>query len=335
MIYTKEKTPDNLRAQVAATEAWREEQIRHLKHRLREMEARHAYLDHTLVGIEGKIAERPNDRRTPPQRVIDFGNGMDVFEEYLVLKKHSFETKREVRIEVLKRKLEIEESKAYSSEYGAKDAQVATLANIALEYILLGKFSEADIHMLDGISRSEINGTAIMPSLLQNYLANQMNQHQYQRGIDFYNNYEPQIRNSRQYISICMYKAYCHLFLKQPEVALASLPVDVTLTEHQNLLVRMVYLIAFILRKDYVLAINECKNIGRMIKANEGPRFELYNKINSLYTTYLNSILKDRSERKKDMQKLKQDMEAYPKFAEYVITEFPLRWIAEEIAARQ
>lgn len=332
MIYSKEKTQDNLRIQMNAVNAWKTEQIRHLKHRLREAEARYAYLDHTLTGIEGKIGDRPNDRRTPPQQTIDFGEKQDMFEEYLVLKKHSFETKQEVRIEVLKRKLQIEESKDYRSEYGGSDAQMATLNNIALEYILLGKFSEADVYMLEGISRSEANNTPIMPSLLQNYLANQMNQHQYQRGIDFYNKYETQMRSNRQYVAICTYKAYCHLFLKQPDEALASLPTDATLTDHQNLLVRMIYLIAFILRKDYLLAINECKNIGRMIKANEGMRFEIYTWINGLFASYLHSIMKDRSERKKDMKKLKQDMESDVRFTQNVITEFPLRWIAEEIA---
>lgn len=330
LIYNKEKTADNLRLQLAATEAWKDEQIRHLKHRLREMEARYAYIDHTLVGIEGKINNRPNDRRTPPQQIIDFGDKLDVFEEYLVLKKHSFETKQEVRINVLKRKLEIEESKEYGNEFGSVDAQVATLGNIATEYILLGKFEEADTYLLEGINRAEENDKAILPSLLQNYLANQMNLHQYQVGIDFYNKYETQMRNNRQYVSICMYKAYCHLFLKQPDEALASVPVNTTLTEHQNLLVRMIYLIAFIIRKDYVLAINESKNIVRMIKANEGPRFELYKWINNLYSDYLNNVVKDRTERKKAFQKLKQNMEADARFPQHVITEFSLRWINEE-----
>jgi hypothetical protein len=98
------------------------------------------------------------------------------------------------------------------------------------------------------------------------------------------------------------------LFLNQDDEALNCLPVQVKLTEQQNLMMRMVYLIAFIMRKQHDLAVNECNNIGRMIKANEGTYYTTYNWINRLFARYLNVQMLPRTQRYAEIEKLKNEI---------------------------
>ncbi|MFN8287968.1 MAG: hypothetical protein U0V74_14520 [Chitinophagales bacterium] len=333
LIYTKPKTAENLQEQMRKTDEWKAEQIRHLRYKLREVEARHAYVQSVLTNIEGKVKDRPEDGRTEGQNIINLaeGQGYDPFEEYLILKKHAYQTKGLTRIEVLKKMLAIEEGSSYHGEYSPFNAQITSLTSISLEYILMGRFAEADEFMLDCVRRCNENNSSIPPAILQNYIANQINQAQYKRGIDFYKQNEALVQGSRQYIAICLYKAYCHLFLQQADESLQALPVDVQLTEHQNLMFRMIYLIVFIIRGQHDLALNEVRNILRMIKAHEGHFYERYHFICTLFARYINALIKERNARKEEMAALKTEMQADKRVEQYVIVEFSLRWLVEEL----
>ena len=333
MIYTQQKTPGNIANQVKAIEEWKEEQFRNIKYRLREMESRAAYLERTALANGTGVESCPEDMRTAPQTYIDLNaaNG-DHYEEYLVLKKHSHQTKGPTRIEVLQKMLAYEESEDYQSQYAVFASQIASLTAIALEYILQGNFAEGNKYLLEGIERSEKHKQVIQPAVIQNYIANQINLGLYQKGIDFYNGHENVINNNRQYVSISLYKTYCHLFLRQADEALASLPQHGEFTEHQRLMLRMVYLVVFIIRDQYDLAANECQNISRMIKTRDGGHFENYGFINGLYSKYVSACTLNRKERKATMQGIKKELSANnDKVGKLMITEFALRWIVKEI----
>lgn len=333
LIYTKPKTAENLKDQALATEEWKTEQIRHLRYKLREIEARHAYILSTLINIEGKVESRKDDERTEAQYLVNLndGHGYDPFEEYLILKKHSYETKGATRIEVVKKMLAIEEGSHYHGEYSAFNAQITSLTSISMECILLGRFAEADEYMLECLKRCDEHNHTPPPAILQNYIANQINQAQYQRGIRFYQQNENMVQGSRQYIAICLYKSYCHLFLQQADEAVQSLPVDVQLTEHQNLMFRMIYLIVFIVRGQHDLALNEGRNILRMIKAHEGPFYERYFFICNLFIKYINALIKERELRKAEMAALNAELRAEPRVEQFIILEFSLRWLVEQL----
>lgn len=330
MISNNPKTPENLRQQAVVTQQWQHEQVRHLKYRLREVESRLAYITNTQGNIEG-WKERPEDFRTPPITRIDISPGDDMFENYLILKKHAYQTKKHTRIGILKQMLAIEERKDHNGEYTPFQAQIASLNSIAMELILLGEFAEADKYMLDAIKRCELNNQPIASNNLQNYIANQLNQRQYNRAIEFYKTYEALILTTRQKVSIQIYRAYSHLFLHQSDEALASLPSEDELTEHQKLMQRMVYIIAFIVRKDYALAANESRNAARMIKANPGERYRIYEWINTLLQNYIAALMQVRSIQKKELQMLADNIAADERYTKLVITEFALRWLAENI----
>ncbi len=333
MIYTYEKNAGNIEAQRKTTEEWKNEQIRHLKYRLREIETRNAYLDFSLRSITGNDQVN-TDFRTEPQQVIDLNDNrnFDSFENYLILKKHSYQAKGEQRIEILRQMLAFEESKEYHSEFQVIDSQISSINALAMEHILLGHFEKANDYMLMGIKRSEENQRHILPALMQNYIANQVNLGNYQTALDFYTLHETEIKNSRQFLSITIYKAYSYLFLGKADDALATLPQSSAFTPHQNLMVRMVYLIAFIIRKQHDVAMNDCYNISRMVKANEGAYYQNYSWINTLFSKYLDAIIMEREPRKAAMKKIKADLdENHEKVKSLLITEFALKWLVEEL----
>ena len=334
MIYTQPKTLKNLQQQIDYTDKWKDEQIKFLRYRLREVESRKAYLEQMLTGIKGGSDRQTDDWRTPPQMEVSLGRVEDVkeYESYLILKKYSYQTRGLVRIEVLKSMLAIEEGEGYTSEYSAIGSQLSTLNAIAMEYILLGHFANADMYLLESIKRSEGNNLPILSATLQNYITNQINLGSYQTGIDYYNSKIEIIEKGRQYVPTCIAKVYCHLFLGQADEALAALPQQAQFTSHQQLMFRMVYLIAFIIRQQHDLALNESQNISRMIKANEGPYFESYAWINSLYLKYLYALLKERKLRVADLQSIKQELDtSAERVKQLTITEFALRWLIKQL----
>ena len=71
---------------------------------------------------------------------------MDWRARYLLLKKHSSQTKNQARIDVLKHMLEIEQAPYFKGDYNF-NAQIVSLVNIALENSLMGNFKEADHDM--------------------------------------------------------------------------------------------------------------------------------------------------------------------------------------------
>jgi hypothetical protein len=334
MIYNEPKTLKNVTQQIDATEQWKDEQIRFLRYRLREVESRKAYLETTLASISGEKRSEKDDWRTTPQMEISFGDmgSMDKYEQYLVLKKYSYQTAGQARIDVLKQMLAIEEGEEYTSEYSAIASQLASLNAIAMEYILLGNFVEGDKFLQESITRSEGNNLPVIFATLQNYISNQINLGNYQKGIDYYNFKRELIEKGRQYVQTSIAKVYCHLFLGQTDEALASLPLQAQLTDHQQLMVRMVYLIVFIIRKQYDLAVNENQNIGRMIKARQGSYFEIYLSINGLYLKYLNAIVKQRNLRRDEFLVIKKELLTnHNLMGKLEITEFSLRWFKTQL----
>ena len=333
MIYTQQKTPGNVTGQVEAIEQWKQEHLRHIKYRLREMESRTAYLESTAMAFANSTSSSSEDRRTDRQNLVDLSAGAyDPYEEYLVLKKHSYQTSGLTRIEVLRKMLIYEEREEYQSQYSLLAPQISSLNSIAIEYILLGRFAEADKYLLDAIERSEKNKLPLLPATIQNYVANQVNLNTFKTGIDFYNRHQQSIIKDRQYVAIALYKTYCHLFLGQTDEALTSLPTKGELTDHQRLMQRMVYLIVFITRQQYELAVNECQNISRTLKTREGAHFENYSFINNLFSKYLGVVVLDRKARKAAIQTLKHELQVdADKIKKLMITEFALRWIVEEI----
>lgn len=334
LINTQEKKPENLLHQLQVIDDWKSEEIRRLKYRLREMEARQSYLKSTLISRLPKGEMTWQEVTTPITTEIKLTDGnYDWYEEYLIIKKQSFETSGAERIQVLKRKLAIEESEVYISEYSAVDAQISSLTSISLELILLGQYTEADEIMSKAVRLCEENKHPIIDALYQNYIANKININGFQAAIDFYYRYEKQILACRQVKTIRIYIAYCHLFLNEADEAINSIPDLLQLEDHDRLMYRMIYLIAFTIRKQYELAINESKNISRMLKADDSRYSEDYYWINNLILKYINALIKEREYRRKAILTLKKEMLDIGETELNVLAtkEFSLRWLMREL----
>src|ERR1043165_3494144 len=333
MIYNNPKTTGNIQQMIDEVNRRKQEQVRHLKYRRREMESLSAYLQEALASVEGARADAPDDWRTPSQSNVDISpNENDLFEQYLILKKETFQTRGLPRIEVCKKKLAIEEDESYKSEFSDFNAQLGTLNNMALEYILMGMFAEADSCFKEIIKRCDEHKHPLSASLLQNYICNHINLGEYPAGIEIYNEYHKQIEAQKQYIPTLQGKIFCHLLLDEADEALACVPQNIKFTDHQHLMFRMVFMIAFIIRNQFDLAVNECQNIRRMIKANTGGYFETYNWITSLFWRYLQVITKSGKQQQQELAAIKNEIEnGGEKNRKLVITEYSLRWLLNRL----
>lgn len=337
MIYTQPKNATNLNLQKQALQQWKDELIRSFRFQLREVEAREAYLDHTLGNIIGHDTSKGDDYRTPPQLTVQLaGNdACDETEEYLILKKHTYQTRGINRIAVLKRMLEIDRNQF--EQYGTASIRslLSSLTNLATESILIGSFEQADTYLKESIDLSETHKVPLLAATMQNYICNKVNIAAYLEGILFYEAHETTIRQSRQYIATLVGKVYCHLFMGQADEALSSLPQNIQLTDQQHLTFRMVYLIAFIIRGQHDLAMNENNNIGRMIKANEGAYYTSYHTINTMYGRYLSAIISTRAIRKKALEDILHHLTNGPEqIKQLAITEFSARWLISRIESQ-
>jgi|ERR1043165_131203 hypothetical protein len=341
LIYNQEKNLENLQGQIEVTKNWKKQEIRRLIYRVGEAEARTAYLEHAVrnrIGGQGAVA----DWRTPSLESINLTENVsgDWFPGYLLLKKHSYQCSGPARIEVLKQMLVIEEDPCYEGEYSTFNAQISTLNNIAIEYILLGELKEGERYIELGIERCERNNHPIVSSNLQNYVALQMPLAQYQKGIEIYEKYQDLINSSRGANTVAIYRCYCYLFLGKPEEALSLLPENVH-TRHDQLFSRMVYVIAFYLRGQTDLALNECRNTGKFVNAAEHANTEpgkpstydvTFHWIIKLFNSFIKAMEKEGTKRQTDMQKLKTMIWANKQQTEILLrTEFPLLWLWREV----
>jgi len=336
MVMNGEKTIGDIERQMEFTESLKQEQIRNFRYRHREVEARQAFLKAFKMEVAGTKYSGPDDYRTPPERIIDIGigNDDDLFEKALILKKYAYQTTGLAHIEILRQIVAINDVQHFDDAQRTFENQLALLNNIAVEYIALGQFAKADECLVSCIERCQKIGQPIKSWIIQNYIANQINQGRYQNGIDIFNRLIGELDKSYEYFLVPLYKAYCHLFINQPDEALRVLPEDASLNDRQHLLFRMIFLVAFILRGQFELATNECHNIARMINANEGPHYKNYELINNLFAKYLKVMPPHGKKRKESIQSLKGEMQRdEQRLTQLAITEFSLKWLIEAITS--
>ncbi|MDX2001336.1 MAG: hypothetical protein SFW35_02830 [Chitinophagales bacterium] len=284
------KSPANIEAQKALENEYIAQEIRGLKYLIREHEARMAYLEYTRLIITNQLKDIPNNTITPPLETLDMSvEPNDWIENQLITKKHTFQTQGEVKLQVLKDILSRQE-KLFAEKIGRFDAMIVSLNNIANELFLLRRPAEAAIYLADSLQRCIDHKRAPHIANIQNYILAQLILGNYEEGIRAYETYKKDIVGSRSEKAIAIYIAYIHLFLKEPDKALADLPSTNNVLDIHHFTARQVYAIAFYLRGDLELAQTECRNIQQMLRTKQANFKEEYLTINSLYNEFFRLV---------------------------------------------
>lgn len=328
LINIQTKSEDNLHYQLQTLEELLEEERRNFLYRLREYEARKGYIEFVLS--QSNPAGQ-SITKTEPQYQVDLhmDDPTGWFEQYLILKKYAYQTKGKERIEVLQQMLDIEEKGEFSGEF-AFNAQISTLNNLALENIYIGEFLRADELLAESLKRCEAHKHTAPPGNYLNYIANKINLGQYRECIQAYDTYLDKMVNSRIYVQVTIHRAFCLLFLGQVDEALASLPPTANLKPIEKMMVRMVYVIAFVLRGDYELARNETQNFTLTLKGKSDEDNEKYTFIASLFKTYINAFLIGRDKRA-ELKKLSDTLADNKAWVNTLAkSEFALLWLIRQ-----
>jgi hypothetical protein len=332
----QKETAANRKASEKILEDWKKEIIRGAKYNMRELEFWEEMLIYNDRYATNKVLETPEDGRTAPIGHLDFGpvDEDDIFDRYMVLRKHSFQTRGPVRIDVLKQMMEILDAGKFYNEYTFYD-RVGTAHNLAVEFANAGQVEEADKYFTHARAICEKNGNPLIMALIHGNLEIQFHVQRYEKGLELFKAYEKEILAGQSATLLSIFRCCFYLFLRRPEDAIMHLPGGAKSSELEHLLARMVYLMAFIIRGQTDLALNECANIHRMLKATKGDYVNDYLLINAQYKKYLQAQLKPRDESKKELSALQQQLAEQIVAKAGMLPEIPLLWLAKELATDQ
>ena len=334
MIQHQPRSIETLTEQLQITQRWKAEEERRFFYRIREAEAREAFIQSVLDNIDNTRPKKQVDQRTAGQTIFDLKKleNSDWLARYLLLKKHSTQTKNEVRIELLKQMLEIEQAPYFKGDF-TFNAQVTTLVNLALEHILIDKYEEADKYMQECMKRCELKGHPIPIANIQNCIANQVSLKRFAKGIEIFEKHRDQIAQSRSAENIAIIVAFCHLFLKQPDEAIKLLSPSARQTVDNMVISRLIYSIAFFQRGNYDLANNELANLKRATAlADLEKKNDIYSVVLQWVTKYFAAFTKPAPVRDKEISALRKTIKEHQEIlSPHLKREFTLLWLVNEV----
>lgn len=333
MIVNQAKVKENIEQQMNVLNHWKEEEKKRFLFKLREIEARQAYLEMYLRNLRVKSGLQKDDNRSKGELQIDLKQteAENWFAKYLTLKKHSYQTKKMKRVEVLQQMLAMEETDEGNKRFGL-NAQITTLINLGIEFILLGKYVDGDKFLEESIKQSEQHKHPILVGSVHNYLVNQLNLGKPEKGIAIYERFKKLIENGRSKNASRIFLSYCHLFLSNDDEALKRLPKSADVSVGEQIMIRFVYVIAFCIRKEYALASSEMKNLIRNIKSiKQGDYFkQLY--IAELFSRFVNAPVKGKEEKEKTMSSLRKEMKQnFSSWNLDAAVDVQLRWLMKQL----
>lgn len=323
MINHDPRVPENATQQLAAMDEWMAELTRRTTYKVREMEARRAFIEMMLSHMKGQQPEAS----AAEMQALDLTTTGDWFARYLVLKKRVYQSQGADKIPLLKEMLQIGDVPEHRAILGLNDA-TTNLTNLATEMIVAGYYHEGNEALEQLMQLCKKNQEPIPVAALQNYVANQMNLGQYDKGLKVYDQYRREIESSRSAAATAI--AACHLWLMlgQEDSAISHLPEQTALTAQHQIHYRYVYLISFVIRGAYELARTECGNLKRQIKRTESIDQELHLSIASLYDQYIKTQLLQKSEQAQKLKQLRLSLESrYSHWDKIAVRELPLRWL--------
>lgn len=328
MIHHDARVPENTERQLIIMNEWMAELKRRTLYKVREIEARTAFLDMILTRMKG--IEPPT--RSEGLATLDLTElPGDWFARYLVLKKHVYQTSGIDKIAVLEEMLQIGDVPEHRAILGLTDA-TANLTNLSTELIIAGNYERGNetLERLLLLCKKEQEPVPI--AALQSYIANQINLARYEKGLEAYRLYQKEISASRSVRAIGIIACYLWLMMGEEEKAVKNLPEASDLSAQHQIHHRFVYLISFIIRGEYDLARTESGNLKRQIKRTAGIDHAILQSITSLYDKYLKALSPHKTEERKNLAQLcKTIKERYAYWNQIATRELPLRWLMNRL----
>ncbi len=328
MINHEPRIPENTENQIAVIDEWMAELKRRTLYKVREIEARKAFLEMLLLHMKNT---EPSGRSEGLAALDLTGPQSDWFARYLVLKKHVYQTTGIDKIAVLEEMLQIGDIPEHRAILGLSDA-TTNMTNLATELITAGNYERGNETLERLLLLCKKEQVQVPIAAIQSYIANQINRGQYEKGLQAYKLYHKEVTGSRSARGIAILASYLWLLLGREEDAIQQLPDSSELSAQHQIHHRFVYLISFIIRQDYDLARTEAGNLRRQIKRTPDIDPTLHLSIMGLYDKYLKALSAPKPEREKGMALLMHTIESEIKYWQQIaIREIPLRWLMVQL----
>jgi hypothetical protein len=308
-INSKERDREKAFEQV---KEWKYEEERRFLHRQRKIEFSLIFFEKFMKDARPPAPPEIEDWSTPGATVFDLTDidSNDWYTRYLTLQKYYTQSKGNMQLNYLREMI-----KLISSSEGKlvvkPDSRVRSIEALVTNLFMNNRYEEAHVYMPEALKLSKTDGKDISPSYIVICISNLLMLGKFQEGIAFYEEYEGLVNLSVSRSHGIVVTAYCYLFLEKPDEALQMLKHGIELQPVEVLQGRYIYLIAFVLRKQYDLATTEIKNMKRMLSNTSFASSEHERIVMGYFNAYLRTVSGPDSGGEKQLAKLKVDIGGY------------------------
>ena len=322
---------------IAGVLEWKEEEKRRLLHRLRKIEYNLAFFEVNMGERKPRPANSPDDWSVKGETHIDLTETErhDWYARYLTLQKLIWQSKGEPQLKYLEEIIALG-----NSERAAKaipdDSRVVSIEVLAFQLFMGGKHQQADKYIEEALKLRKKYRQTPLPANITIYIANQIILQRYQQAAALWPVYEHMLQKSLSYTHCLMLTGYAYLFMAQPDEAMQILTGNTTLFSDEVIQTRYMYMIAFILRKQYDLAWSEIKNLKRILPTIAVSSPENENAIAGHFYTFISAMQKNKPLQGKQLagfkQQLTHTLHAYKGSPLHTIQ---LRWLMRFLKAEE
>ncbi|HWB62477.1 MAG TPA: hypothetical protein VG603_03125 [Chitinophagales bacterium] len=268
---------------------WEAEEKKRFLHRMRKIEYSTIFFENLDVSKKNPSLKKI----TPGKAVYDFTgiDQTDWYTRYLTLQKYIVQSGGDEQIEYIKEIESIIKSGPARKVIHPDNRHSAT-NHLAVALVTQGRLEEALFYMEEGIRQFNEEGVPVSAIHIRNYLIALFVSQHYSKAAEVYNKYLKILTPTNMLTACNMYMAYNYLFMKLPDKALGYLPLNNKLTPSENILSRFVYLIAFITRKQYDLALTEVRNMKKAWARDDSGAFATGILSAEYFQTYIRVLIK-------------------------------------------
>lgn len=243
---------------------WLEVEKRRFLHRLRKIEYSQVFFNEERPDLYAgaSVEEYP----TPGAMTVDLSDidKADWYARYLTLQKYYAQSKGEAQLNYHKEITNLINSDKAKNVISA-ESRVNNTEALAWSLFTYGKYQEAEQYLDLPIELGRKKRIEISPSHAMIRVCTLFKTGKFDKAISAYGQYKKMIEVSDSAGRAMMALAYCHLYQNKPDLAIGifltgKAPAEVRISS------RYVFIIAFLLRDQFSLAINEMKNLRRMLK---------------------------------------------------------------------
>jgi tetratricopeptide (TPR) repeat protein len=315
---------------------WKYEEERRFLHRVRKIEFSQIFFEKFMKGALPPAPPEVEDWSTPGANHVDLTeiDKTDWYTRYLTLQKYYTQSKGNAQLNYLQEMI-----KLMGSEEGVRaiktESRIRSTEALALNLFMNNLFKEAHQHMQQALKLCKTNSIPVTPPNIIIYISILLVLDQYHEALKLYEEFRGLVNASVSRSHGIVVAAYCYLFLAKPDEAWELLKQGIELQPAEMQHSRYIYMIVFILRGQYDLALTEVRNLKRMLASTTPRAPESDTLVAGYFQTYIR-VMQSGKGKQKTLEKLKKEVtETISIRKPSPFYNLQLNWLAKQLKARK